>query len=68
MIIVVVDSNNALLPVPVFIKNNEIEYFNSAVNPIQKYYRRIFFFDVISSQGSGSHIIRYPKQFQIKYY
>jgi hypothetical protein len=64
--IFVVDSNNALLPVPVFIKNNEIEYFNSAVNPIQKYYRRIFFFDVISSQGSGSHIIRYPKQFQIK--
>jgi len=61
-----VDSNNALLPVPVYIKNNEIEYYNPVIDTIQKYYRRIFFFDIISSQGSNSHIIRYPKLFEIK--
>eukprot|EP00833_Pecoramyces_ruminatium_P008275 jgi/Orpsp1_1/1182307/evm.model.c7180000080766.1 len=64
--IFVVDSTNALLPVPVYIKNNEIEVYNPVVDTIQKYYRRIFFFDIISSQGSDSHIIRYPKEFHIK--
>jgi len=64
--IFVVDSNNALLPVPVYIENNEIEYYNPVIDTVQKYYRRIFFFDIISSQGSNSHIIRYPKLFEIK--
>jgi len=64
--IFVVDSNNGLLPIPVYIKNNEIEVYNPVVDTVQNYYRRIFFFDIISSQGSDSHIIRYPKEFKLK--